>query len=94
MIALNRVVHEPARLELLALLSAVDEADFLYLLRESGLTKGNLSSHLSTLEGAGYVAIEKTFKGKIPLTIIRLTGKGREAVREYKKVLGGLLRRW
>jgi len=80
----DRVIHEPARLLIATLLYAVEAADFLFLLRESGLSKGNLSSHLSRLEAAGYVAIEKTFRGKIPLTICRLTGSGREAFRGYR----------
>jgi DNA-binding transcriptional ArsR family regulator len=80
----DRVIHEPARLLIATILYAVDTADFLFLLRESGLSKGNLSSHLSRLEAAGYVAIEKTFRGKIPLTICRLTGSGREAFRAYR----------
>ena len=59
------------------------EVDFVYLQRESGLTQGNLSSHLAKLEGSGYVAITKTFKGKYPLTICSLTKKGREAFEAY-----------
>lgn len=88
---LDRVIHEPARLMLVALLAAVKEADFLWLQRESGLTKGNLSSHLARLEEAGYVAVQKTFKGKIPLTILRLTPAGKGAFDVYKKSLNGLL---
>ncbi|HSK08068.1 MAG TPA: transcriptional regulator [Vicinamibacterales bacterium] len=84
---LDRVLHEPARLVIATLLYAVDSADFLFLLRESGLSKGNLSSHLSKLEAAGYVAIEKTFRGKIPMTICRLTPDGREALRRYRDQL-------
>jgi DNA-binding transcriptional ArsR family regulator len=80
----DRLIHEPARLLILTLLYAVDAADFLFLLRESGLSKGNLSSHLSRLESAGYVAIDKTFRGKIPLTICRLTDSGRQAFRSYR----------
>ena len=80
---LNRVIHEPARLMIMATLFAVDEADFLYLQRECGLTQGNLSSHLAKLEAAKYVLIEKTFKGKYPLTICSLTKKGRKAFEEY-----------
>lgn len=75
----DRVVHEPARLAILALLHSVRGADFLYLQQETGMTKGNLSSHLSRLEDAGYVEIEKTFKGKIPRTLIRITVEGRKA---------------
>ena len=89
----DRVIHEPARLLLVALLAGVKEADFLWLQRESELTKGNLSSHLGRLEEAGYVIVEKTFKGKIPLTILRLTPQGRSAFDEYKKTMTGMLSR-
>lgn len=88
---LDRVIHEPARLRLVALLSGASEADFLWLLRESALTKGNLSSHLAKLEDAGYVTIEKTFRGKIPQTIVRLTRSGRSAFAAYKSSLQGIL---
>jgi DNA-binding transcriptional ArsR family regulator len=81
--SLDRVIHEPARLMIMTVLYAVDEADFLYLQRECGLTQGNLSSHLSKLEEANYVKIEKTFKGKYPLTICSLTKKGRESFDRY-----------
>jgi DNA-binding transcriptional ArsR family regulator len=80
----DRIIHEPARLLITTILYAVETADFLYLLRESGLSKGNLSSHLSRLEATGYVSIEKTFRGKIPLTICRLTDSGRDAFRAYR----------
>ena len=89
---LDRVIHEPARLLLVALLASVKEADFLWLQHESDLTKGNLSSHLGKLEDAGYVVIEKTFRGKIPLTILRLTPAGRTAFQRYKKTMNGMLR--
>ena len=89
---LDRVIHEPARLTLVALLAGVKEADFLWLQRESGLTKGNLSSHLAKLEETGYVEVQKMFKGKIPLTILRLTRAGRTAFGDYKKTLNGMLR--
>jgi len=88
---LDRVIHEPARLLIVALLHGVREADFLYLLRESELTKGNLSSHLAKLEQAGYVEIEKTYRGKLPLTIVRLSRAGRSAFETYRKSLSGLL---
>ena len=88
---LDRVIHEPARLTIIALLSSVKEADFLYLLRETGLTKGNLSTHLFRLEEAGYVDIEKTFRGKIPLTIVRLSPEGRAAFQSYRKSMKNIL---
>ena len=88
---LDRVIHEPARLLLTALLAGVEEADFLWLQRESGLTKGNLSSHLARLEEAGYIEVRKMFKGKIPLTVLRLTRGGRKAFDDYRKKMRGLL---
>ena len=87
---LDRVIHEPARLTLVALLSSVESTDFLFLLKESGLTKGNLSVHLSRLEEAGYVQTEKTFRGKIPHTEYRLTPKGKSAFDQYRKSLGSI----
>lgn len=80
---LDRVIHEPARLAIMTVLYALGEADFLYLQRECGLTQGNLSSHLARLEEVGHVKIEKTFKGKYPLTICRLTSSGRRAFETY-----------
>ena len=82
---LDRLIHEPGRLMIMTVLYAVPEADFLYLQRECGLTQGNLSSHLAKLEEAGYVTITKTFKGKYPLTICKLTEKGRAAFEEYAR---------
>jgi len=72
---------------IVALLWAVKECDFLYLLHETEMNKGNLSSHLAKLEAAGYVEIEKTYRGKVPMTLLRLTRKGRTAFDEYRKGL-------
>ena len=87
----DRLIHEPARLVIVAILSSVDSADFLYLQRETGLTKGNLSSHLSKLEEAQYVTIEKTYQGKTPLTICRLTTQGREAFEAYREQMKSIV---
>jgi DNA-binding transcriptional ArsR family regulator len=87
----DRMIHEPARLMVVALLAAVKEADFQYLLTATELSKGNLSVHLSKLEEAGYVEIEKTFRGKYPLTICRLSARGREALDEYRRILRAAL---
>ena len=84
---LDRLVHEPARLMILMILQGVGEADFLYLQREGGFTQGNLSSHLLKLEEAGYVKIDKKFKGKRPLTLCRLTPKGETALSGYSRRL-------
>ncbi len=88
---IDRMIHEPARLMIVALLAAVKEADFQYLHQATGLTKGNLSVHLSKLEEAGYVSIEKTFRGKYPLTICRLTERGREELGKYRKLMKAAL---
>ena len=84
---LDRLIHEPARLLIVTILSSVESADFLFLQRETGLTKGNLSAHLSKLEDAGYVKIQKTFKGKLPLTVCKLTAAGTKAVAQYRQQL-------
>ncbi len=84
LVEVDRIIHEPARLVIVAILFAVDSADFLYLLNETNLTKGNLSSHLSKLEEAGYVAIEKTFVGKVTRTLCRLTPDGHGAFLKYR----------
>jgi DNA-binding transcriptional ArsR family regulator len=80
---LDRVIHEPGRLMIVALLWAVKECDFLYLLHETEMNKGNLSSHLARLEEAGYVEIQKTYRGKVPMTLLRLKPAGRAAFDEY-----------
>ena len=84
---LDRLIHEPARLMILMILQGSGEADFLYLQRECQLTQGNLSSHLLKLEEAGYVKIEKKFKGKRPLTLCHLTPKGEAALSGYSRRL-------
>jgi DNA-binding transcriptional ArsR family regulator len=87
----DRLIHEPARLMVVALLAAVEEADFQYLHQSTGLTKGNLSVHLGKLENAGYIAIQKSFRGKYPLTICRLTDRGRDVLDDYRKLMKAAL---
>ncbi|MCS6992707.1 MAG: transcriptional regulator [Anaerolineales bacterium] len=84
---IDRLLHEPARTVIVAILAAVESADFVFLQRETGLTKGNLSTHLTKLEDAGYIEIQKTFRGKYPLTLCRLTEQGRKAFTAYRKQL-------
>ena len=91
--ALDPVIHAPARLVIMAVLCSVEAADFLFLLRETGLTKGNLSSHLTRLETAGYIEIEKEFVGRKPRTICRATEDGREAFTAYRNSMKILLER-
>jgi DNA-binding transcriptional ArsR family regulator len=83
--SLNRLVHEPARLSILVALSACEKADFLFLLNVTGLTKGNLSSHLSKLADAQLVEIEKKFEGKTPVTYAKLTLAGKNALKDHWK---------
>lgn len=82
---IDRVIHEPARFMIMAYLYVVDSADFLFLINQTGLTRGNLSSHLSKLEEAGYVVIEKEFVNKMPHTLLRLSDAGRTAFSEYRQ---------
>ena len=89
----DRVIHEPARMLIAAILYAADKVDFLFLLNQTGLTKGNLSTHLAKLESAGYVSIEKTYRGKVPLTLISLTAPGRGAFETYRKQMKNLIDR-
>ncbi len=90
---IDRLIHEPARLLLVANLSVVDEADFVYLSGRTNLTAGNISSHMARLEEAGYVRIHKSFAGKRPRTTYALTEDGRAAFERYRGQVGGLLTR-
>lgn len=80
---LDRLIHEPGRLAILTVLSSVKAADFVFLQRTTGLTKGNLSSHLTKLDGAGLVRIEKRFVQKKPNTNVELTAEGRRRVTDH-----------
>ncbi|MDH5605430.1 MAG: transcriptional regulator [Anaerolineae bacterium] len=81
----DRLIHEPARLAIMAVLSAVESADFKFLLNATGLTKGNLSAQLRKLETGKYVHIEKGFKGNYPHTTCSLTREGRKGFKAYQK---------
>lgn len=81
----DRMIHEPGRLAIMAVLSACESADFMYLLNVTSLNKGTLSSHLSKLEQAQYISITKSFKGKYPNTTCALTAVGRKAFNAYRK---------
>ncbi len=87
---INRIVHEPACLLILSQLYVVETADFLYIRRQTGLTQGNLSSHLSKLEAAMFVEIQKEFVHKRPRTLLRLTMEGRTALEEYVATMRSL----
>ena len=91
LIDLDRTIHSPARLMVMTYLYAVESADYIFLQNLTGLTWGNLSSHLSKLEEEGYVAIEKEIVGKKPHSMAHLTEVGRAAFREYKQSMQQVL---
>ncbi len=90
--SLDRTVHEPARLAVVACLAVVDEADFVFLQSQTGMTGGNLSSHVKKLEKAGFLTIRKEFVGAKPCTTLALTEAGRDAFKSYLTALRTLLR--
>ena len=89
--SIDQVIHAPARLMVLSYLYVVESADVVFLRNMTGLTWGNLSTHLSKLEAAGFLDVEKTFLGKKPHTVVRLTEQGRAAFRDYKKSMQQVL---
>lgn len=91
-LSVDRLVHEPARLVILTVLVEAEEVEFRFLERVSGLTKGNLSSHLAKLEEAGYLVVRKFFRGKLPATSLRITRAGRSALKKYRQQLNQALR--
>jgi DNA-binding transcriptional ArsR family regulator len=88
---LDRWIHEPARLAIIATLAGCESADFLFLLNATGLNKGNLSAQAIKLGEAGYIDIQKEFLGRSPHTVYRLTEKGRKALKQYKSQLRRLM---
>ena len=80
---IDKVIHEPARLRIMMILSGIEEADFNFLVKTLNLTRGNLSRHMEKLESAAYVIVEKSFKGKLPNTSYKITPKGTEALAQY-----------
>jgi len=88
---IDPLIHAPTRLKIMAYLSIVESADFTFLMRQTGLTRGNLSVNLRKLEDAGYVSITKEFVDRIPRTLIRLTSNGREAIQTYRENMQNVL---
>ncbi|MEE4193763.1 MAG: transcriptional regulator [Anaerolineae bacterium] len=80
---LDRMIHEPARLMILILLTQVSEVDFVFLLNTTGLTRGNLSSHLSRLEESGFIQLEKRFVDRKPQTVCWITDEGKRKLANY-----------
>lgn len=89
--SIDRLIHEPARLMIMAVLYVVESADFTFVMRQTGLSWGNLSSHMSKLEEAGYIEVAKGFVDKKPNTMLHLSDAGREAFREYRAQMKQLL---
>jgi DNA-binding MarR family transcriptional regulator len=89
-LSIDRLIHEPARLLITAYLYVVESADYVFLMQNTGLTWGNLSSHLSKLEAAGYVDIVKEFVERKPHTMVQLTDKGRSAFDAYRQQMKSL----
>ncbi len=85
--SVDRTIHEPARLMIVSLLFLVKEADFLWLLNQTELTKGNLSAHLAKLEQAAFLQVDKRFEGKIPRTSYRLTPLGKRELARYRAAM-------
>lgn len=83
LVELDRLIHEPARLAIMTALSACKKADFLFLQNLTGLTKGNLSTHLAKLEEAKLIQVDKQFVGKKPVTIVSLSAAGRQSIEAY-----------
>jgi DNA-binding transcriptional ArsR family regulator len=88
---LDRMVHEPARLAILTVLSAAEEVEFLFLLKVTGLSKGNLSVQAQKLEAAGLLRTTKGFRGRIPVTSFRITTDGKKALAAYHAQMRALL---
>ena len=88
----DRVIHEPARLKIMAVLSVAASADFMYLMRETGLTRGNLSVQLTRLQKAGYIKISKEFVGKSPRTTASMIGAGKKAFDKYRAYLTDIIK--
>lgn len=84
---LDPLLHSELRLAIISILAGVEEADFNYLKEQTGATSGNLSVQIDKLAEAGYISIEKGFKGKMPRTTCKITSSGMEAFRSYVKAL-------
>jgi DNA-binding MarR family transcriptional regulator len=88
---IDALTHEPARLRVLVLLSLVERADFMYVLRQTGMSRGNLSVQMTRLEGAGLVGVERELDGRRPRTTYTLSEEGRKCLLEYKDTMTRLL---
>lgn len=95
MAQLDNIIHQPVRLQIMASLVALEsgeQVDFVHLRKILNLTDGNLGAHLTKLEDAGYIKIEKTFIARKPRTFISATGKGRDAFEDHVSALQKIMR--
>jgi DNA-binding MarR family transcriptional regulator len=90
--SIDKIIHEPVRLSILAYLYVLDSADALFLKNQIGLTWGNFSTHLKRLEDAGYIEVQKEFVDRKPVTSYRLTVEGGEAFQQYREKMSGFLK--
>jgi len=88
---IDKIVHSPARLMLLAYLYVVESAEYIFLVNMTGLTWGNLATHIGKLETAGYVEVEKEIRGKKVHSMVHLTNQGRKAFKTYKTTMQSVL---
>lgn len=89
----NRLIHEPARYQIMALLSVVERVEFLFVLNHTHLTPGNLSAHVKKLEAARYLLVKKKFIRKVPRTFLEITERGKSAFEEYRRAMAEMLTR-
>lgn len=89
---LNPLLHSELRLAVMSILIGVESADFVFLRKQTGATAGNLSVQIDKLQRAGYIEVEKSFRGKMPCTVCRMTDTGREAFAEYVDALKSYIR--
>ncbi len=91
LLTLDRIVHEPARLAILTVLAEAERVEFRFLENVTGLTRGNISSHASKLEAAGYLRVTKEFRGRTPVTSYSITDAGRGALSDYRAQLRAVM---
>jgi len=89
--AIDVLIHEPVRLRILALLAAVEQADFMFILRQTGISRGNLSVQMTRLEEAGVVQVTRDFDGRRPRTLYALSKEGIRALADYRRSMSRLL---
>jgi DNA-binding MarR family transcriptional regulator len=88
---IDPLIHEPARLKIITYLTLVESADFVFLISRTGLTMGNFSTHMSKLQNAGYIDVQKSIKENRSHTMLSITTKGKQAYKDYRKSMQGIL---